>query len=72
MASLKRLKGLSLFSNIGMAESLLSNVKVLVANEVDQNRCKFYKHIYLLSQVHLGNFSKIQIYLSSKKIGWRF
>jgi DNA (cytosine-5)-methyltransferase 1 len=40
------LRGLSLFANTGVAESLLSNVQMLVANEIDQNRCKFYKHIY--------------------------
>lgn len=44
----KRIKALSLFANVGIAETYLSElgIDVVVANELVEERCKFYKHLY--------------------------
>lgn len=44
----KPVKALSLFANVGIAESYLSElgIDVVVANELLEERCKFYNHIY--------------------------
>lgn len=43
-----RLKALSLFANVGIAETYLSNVgiDVVVANELLEERANFYRHLY--------------------------
>ena len=40
-----RLNGLSLFSNVGIAEAYLKDVgiDVVLANEIDEKRAKFYQ-----------------------------
>ena len=42
------MKGLSLFANVGIAETYLSEigVEIIVANEILKDRAKFYKHLY--------------------------
>lgn len=41
-------KALSMFANVGIAETYLSElgIDVVVANELVEERCKFYKHLY--------------------------
>ena len=41
-------KALSLFANVGIAETYLSElgIDVVVANEITEERCKFYSHLY--------------------------
>lgn len=41
-------KALSLFANVGIAETYLNDVgiEVVVANELVEERCRFYKHLY--------------------------
>lgn len=48
MRSADRLKGLSLFANVGIAETYLSDVgvDVVVANELIEERANFYRHLY--------------------------
>lgn len=43
-----KLKGLSLFSNVGVAEAYFESIgiKIEVANEIDEKRAKFYSHLY--------------------------
>ena len=43
-----RIKALSLFANVGIAEAYLEEVgiDVVVANEIDPRRVKFYQHVY--------------------------
>jgi len=43
-----KLKGLSLFANVGIAETYLSelDVEIVLANELDNKRMLFYKHLY--------------------------
>lgn len=45
---MKRIKALSLFANVGIAETYLQNIgiDVVCANEIDKQRVKFYKHLY--------------------------
>lgn len=47
------LKGLSLFSNVGIAEAYMKSigVDILIANEIDENRARFYQEIY--SETHM-------------------
>jgi len=48
MPNQKRINALSLFANVGIAETYLKDigVDVVVANEIDPKRVKFYKHLY--------------------------
>ena len=48
-----RLNGLSLFSNVGIAEEYLKDVgiDVVLANEIDEKRAKFYQEVY--SDAHM-------------------
>jgi DNA (cytosine-5)-methyltransferase 1 len=68
-----RLKAISLFSNVGVAETYLEEIgiDVLVANEIDQQRAQFYKHLYPKTIMVTGDITKedIQenILLESKK-----
>lgn len=43
-----KLRGLSLFANVGIAEAFMESlgVKILVANEIDETRAKFYQDVY--------------------------
>lgn len=45
---MSKLKGLSLFANVGIAEAYLKDIgiDILLANEIDEKRAKFYKTIY--------------------------
>lgn len=45
---MSKLKGLSLFANVGVAEAYLKEigVDILIANEIDVIRAKFYREIY--------------------------
>lgn len=44
----KKIKAMSLFANVGIAETYLSDIgiDVVLANEIDKQRVKFYKHLY--------------------------
>ena len=45
---MKKLRGLSLFANVGVAEALFSDIEVeiLIANEIDSKRSQFYSELY--------------------------
>ena len=45
---MKKIKALSLFANVGIAETYLNEIgiDVVLANEIDKQRVKFYKHLY--------------------------
>ena len=75
---MNKLKGLSLFSNVGIAETYLkeTGIDILIANEIDETRAKFYKHLYPECDVINGDITKkdIQelIIKKSKEIGIDF
>jgi len=58
------IKGLSLFSNVGMAETYLSEVGVdiVIANELIKERAKFYKHLYPNCDVIQGDITDKNIF----------
>lgn len=56
---MNHLKGLSLFSNVGVAEAYLKEigVDILIANEIDELRAKFYQEIYKDTHVICGDIT---------------
>lgn len=67
------MKGLSLFANVGIAETYLKDVgiDIVVASELLEERAKFHKHLYPGCDVVVGDISDENIYneiiLKSKK-----
>lgn len=55
-----RLRGLSLFANVGIAETYLNecNINILLANEIDEKRAKFYSHLYKNIEMIIGDITK--------------
>ena len=58
------MNGLSLFSNVGIAETYLSEVGVdiVVANELLKERARFYSHIYPECEMIQGDITNSDIY----------
>lgn len=57
-------KALSLFANVGIAETYLSElgIDVIVANELVEERCKFYKHLYPSVNMIQGDITDEEIF----------
>lgn len=55
-----KIKALSLFANVGIAETYLSEIgiDVVLANEIDPKRVKFYKHLYPSTNIIEGDITK--------------
>lgn len=60
---MERLKGLSLFANVGIAEAYLEElgVDILVANEIDEDRARFYQDIYPTTHMICGDVTNDEI-----------
>lgn len=60
---MKKIRGLSLFANVGIAEALFSEigVEILVANEIDKKRAEFYSYVYPDSKMICGDITKDDI-----------
>ncbi|MDQ0195736.1 DNA cytosine methyltransferase [Paenibacillus wynnii] len=58
-----QLRGLSLFSNVGVAEAYFEDigVKVPVANELIEKRAAFYKEVYPETKMIVGDITKEEI-----------
>lgn len=58
------IKGTSLFSNIGIAETYLKNydIDITVANELIEDRAKFYKFSYPDADVVVGDITKDEVF----------
>jgi len=56
--------GLSLFSNVGIGEAMLSdiNIEIAVANEIDKKRAQFYKNLYPKTNMICGDIRDDEIY----------
>lgn len=54
-----KLKGLSLFANVGIAEALFSEIgiEIKVANEIDKKRADFYSEIYTDTKMICGDIT---------------
>ncbi|MAL64076.1 MAG: DNA (cytosine-5-)-methyltransferase [Rhizobiales bacterium] len=67
------LKGVSLFSNIGIGElSLPTRFKVIAANDIDQKRCLLYKRLHPTTKVIQGDISKQSIFNAIKEFDCDF
>lgn len=53
------LRGLSLFANVGIAEAYLADngIDILLANEIDEKRAEFYKHVYPNTEMICGDIT---------------
>ena len=58
------MKALSLFANVGVAETYLSEigVDVVVANELEEDRARFYQHLYPTCNMICGDITDKEIY----------
>lgn len=59
-----KLKGLSLFANVGIAETYLADcgIDIVVANELLEERAEFYKHLYPDTEMIIGDITKDEIF----------
>ncbi len=59
----KRVKALSLFANVGIAESYLDkeNIDVVIANELEPKRAKFYSYLYPNTNMIVGDITDKKI-----------
>jgi DNA (cytosine-5)-methyltransferase 1 len=58
------MKGLSLFANVGLAETYLPSigVDIVVANELDEQRARFYKHLNPACDVVTGDITDSKVF----------
>ena len=54
-----RLNGLSLFANVGIAEAYLKDVgiDIVLANEIDEKRARFYQEVYKDAHMVCGDIT---------------
>ena len=74
-----KLKGLSLFSNVGVAEAGIENnkdIEILLANEIDHKRCLFYSSVHPSTRMIEGDITsdsiREKIVNESKAMGVNF
>ena len=53
------IKGLSLFANVGIAEAMFDEigVRILLANEIDERRARFYSEVYPNTEMICGDIT---------------
>lgn len=58
-----KLRGLSLFANVGIAEALFSDigVEILVANELLEDRARFYREVYPHANMICGDITNDEV-----------
>lgn len=63
MEKKKNIKAISLFANVGIAETYLNDlgIDVVLANEIEKQRVRFYKHLYPETKVIEGDITKNEI-----------
>lgn len=56
---MRAIRGLSLFANVGIAESMFDGigVKMLLANEIDERRARFYSEVYPKTEMICGDIT---------------
>ena len=62
---MKKLRGLSLFANVGVAEALFSDIdiEIVIANEIDEKRARFYSELYPDTNMICGDITDKNIQL---------
>lgn len=60
------MKALSLFANVGVAEAYLSSIgiDVVIANEIEEERARFYRHLYPNCNMICGDITDPSVYAS--------
>ena len=60
----KSIKGLSLFANVGLAETYLykCGIEIVIANEIDEKRASFYNHLYPNCNMICGDITDEKIF----------
>lgn len=60
---MSKLKGLSLFANVGIAEAYMKDigVNILLANEIDEERAKFYQVVYSDAHMVCGDITDDEV-----------
>ena len=60
---MRRIQAMSLFANVGIAETYLEQIgiDVVIANEINHQRVKFYKHLYPHTTMVEGDITDIKI-----------
>ena len=60
---MSKLNGLSLFANVGVAETYLDElgIEIKVANELEPKRAKFYSHLYPKTDMVVGDITDDKI-----------
>lgn len=60
---MSKLKGLSLFANVGIAEAYMKDigVNILLANEIDEERAKFYQVVYSDTHMVCGDITDDEV-----------
>ena len=60
---MERIKGLSLFSNVGIAEAYLEQigVDIVIANEIDKERARFYDEVYPQAHMICGDITNDEV-----------
>lgn len=60
---MKKFNAVSLFANVGVAETYLAEtgINVVVANEIDPTRAKFYSHLYPETEMIVGDITSDDI-----------
>lgn len=58
------MNALSLFANVGIAETYLADIglNVVVANEIEEKRANFYKHLYPECEMICGDITNMDTY----------
>ena len=58
-----RLKAISLFANVGVAEAYFEElgIDVVLANEINEERANFYRHLYPKTEMICGDITKSNI-----------
>ena len=56
---MKKIKGLSLFANVGVAEAMFESigVEIVLANELIEKRAKFYSDVYPNAKMICGDIT---------------
>jgi DNA (cytosine-5)-methyltransferase 1 len=60
---MRKIKALSLFANVGIAETYLEEIgiDVIIANEIDEKRARFYQHLYPKTNMVIGDIADMKI-----------
>lgn len=60
----KKIKGVSLFANVGLAETYFKElgIEIVVANEIIEERAKFYSHLFPDTNMIVGDITEKSIF----------